>query len=137
MKKIFSAAAIIFSLTLSGCHSIQEAFKGEKRVFPDGIQQVNQKAFTLPLAQILQLHPDLLNDVQQSSIEQVFNHNENPTAAQVTVIQSGLMDDSVAAIRTIYQFKKNENQWFVVKAAKSYQCARHSQTNQFQTVLCL
>lgn len=136
MKKILSAA-FVFSLTLSGCQSVQGVFKGQKSKLPHGVQQPNQKTSTSPLAQILKLQPDLLDEVKQSSIQQVFNQNVNPTAAQVTVIQSGLMDDAVSATRTIYQFKKNHNQWFVVNAARSYQCARHSLSNEFQTALCL
>ena len=135
----------LVGISLSGCQTVQQL------KFPDVLSgkkssseksQVHQSKQTqasssnLPLAQIFKLQPDLMNSIQQSSIQQVFNRNENPTAAQVTVIQSGLMDDSVSAIRTIYQFKKNEKQWFVVNVEKSYQCARGDSNKGFQTALC-
>lgn len=134
----------LIGMLLSGCQNLQQfkfadVFNGTKSRSEQHIQQTKHAQIAssnLPLAQILKIQPDLLNTTQQSSIQQVFNHLENPTAAQVTVIQSGLLDDSVRAIRIIYQFKKNEKQWFVVHVEKSYQCARGAVKQGFQTTLC-
>ena len=54
----------------------------------------------------------------------MFNRVESPTVSRITVIQTGLMDDSVSAIRTEYSFKLVDEKWQLQNKQKSYQCAR-------------
>ena len=68
-------------------------------------------------------------------IDQQFNRAENPTDAEIIVEQAQL-DDSVAAIRTEYQLKRDQETWKVVNKKQSYQCARGGNTKTFQFELC-
>lgn len=89
-----------------------------------------------PLQQVLKAHSEILKNPVNFSIRQVFNNVESATAAQVVVIESGLMDDSVAAIRVDYTFKLINHTWKIQGAQKSYKCARGKNTQNFQKALC-
>ena len=79
--------------------------------------------------------PNLFHDETNLKIDQQFNRAENPTDAQVTVEQTQL-DDSVAAIRTEYELKRDQEVWKIVNKKQSYQCVRGDNTNKFQFELC-
>ena len=79
--------------------------------------------------------PNLFHDETNLKIDQQFNRAENPTDAQVTVEQAQL-DDSVVAIRTEYELKRDQQVWKIVNKKQSYQCARGDNTNKFQFELC-
>ncbi len=84
---------------------------------------------------VLSDQPDLFHEDSNLKIDQQFNSAENPTDAQVTVEQAQL-DDSVIAVRTEYQLKRNQDVWKVVNKKQSYQCARGENTETFQFDLC-
>ncbi|ENW83538.1 hypothetical protein F909_00549 [Acinetobacter sp. ANC 3929] len=84
---------------------------------------------------ILSDQPDLFHEENNLKIDQQFNRAENPTDAQVTVEQAQL-DDSVIAVRTEYQLKRDQDVWKVVNKKQSYQCARGDNTQSFQFELC-
>lgn len=139
----FILAATLFStLSLAGCNSLQSLYKSQ----PKAEQQAEQKKVPklvqpivqTPLQQIYVLQPDLAVELNQVSIQQVFNRVESPTAAQVTVIQSGLMDDSIDAIRTVYQFKRQDTgHWSLQQTQTSYKCQRDTdKTKPFKTQPC-
>ena len=79
--------------------------------------------------------PNLFHDETNLKIDQQFNRAENPTDAEITVEQAQL-DDSVAAIRTEYELKRDQQVWKIVNKKQSYQCARGDNTNKFQFELC-
>lgn len=79
--------------------------------------------------------PNLFHDETNLKIDQQFNRAENPTDAQVTVEQAQL-DDSVVAIRTEYELKRDQEVWKIVNKKQSYQCVRGDNTNKFQFELC-
>ena len=79
--------------------------------------------------------PNLFHDETNLKIDQQFNRAENPTDAEITVEQDQL-DDSVAAIRTEYELKRDQEVWKIVNKKQSYQCARGDNTNKFQFELC-
>lgn len=89
-----------------------------------------------PLAQVLKERPDLRKELATVELRQFFNRVESPTAAQVKVTETGLMDDSVRSIRTIYSFKLVDGNWEKVKTEKAYQCLRGKNTKSFQSQLC-
>jgi hypothetical protein len=91
---------------------------------------------TTPLQQVLKAQPNLLREEAMVEIRQVFNRKEAPTAAEIVVLEAGLMDDSVNAIRTVYQFKLAEKGWTLVDQKASYKCHRGKNTKTFQTELC-
>lgn len=79
--------------------------------------------------------PNLFHDESNLKIDQQFNSAENPTDAQVTVEQAQ-QDDSVIAVRTEYQLKRDQEVWKIVNKKQSYQCARGDNTDKFQFELC-
>ncbi len=79
--------------------------------------------------------PNLFHNENNLKIDQQFNTAENPTDAQITVEQAQL-DDSVVAVRTEYQLKRDQDVWKIVNKKQSYQCARGENTETFQFELC-
>ena len=89
-----------------------------------------------PMQQVLKAQPEIVTEHNNTSVQQVFNRVESPTVSRITVIQTGLMDDSVSAIRTEYSFKLVDEKWQLQNKQKSYQCARGKGSKGFQTQLC-
>ena len=75
------------------------------------------------------------HDETNLKINQQFNSAENPTDAEITVEQTQL-DDSVMAIRTEYELKRDQDVWKIVNKKQSYQCTRGENTEKFQFELC-
>lgn len=88
-----------------------------------------------PLAQVLSQRSDLRKNLSTVEIRQYFNQVESPTVAEVKVTETGLMDDSVRSIRTLYSFKNVKENWTLVNTKKEYQCARGSNKG-FQSGKC-
>ncbi|MEG2129571.1 MAG: hypothetical protein RRZ32_10460 [Acinetobacter sp.] len=84
---------------------------------------------------VLSDQPNLFHDESNLKIDQQFNRAENPTDAEITVEQAQL-DDSVLAIRSKYQLKRDQAVWKIVNKQQSYQCARGANTKTFQFDLC-
>ena len=78
---------------------------------------------------------DLRKDLSTVEIRQYFNQVENPTAAEVKVTETGLLDDSLKSIRTIYRFKNVNDDWKLIDTQKAYQCAR-GKNKGFQSARC-
>ncbi|MGP4769345.1 hypothetical protein HUN28_12500 [Acinetobacter oleivorans] len=89
-----------------------------------------------PMQQVLKAQPEIAKEHNNTSVQQVFNRVESPTVSRIVVIQTGLMDDSVSAIRTEYAFKLVDEKWQLQNKQKSYQCARGKGSRGFQTQLC-
>lgn len=89
-----------------------------------------------PLAQVLKERSDLRKELSTVEIRQYFNRVESPTAAEVKVTETGLLDDSVKSIRTVYRFKNVEGDWERTSTQKEFQCARGKNTKTFQTANC-
>ena len=89
-----------------------------------------------PLAQVLKERSDLRKELSTVEIRQYFNRVESPTAAEVKVTETGLMDDPVKSIRTVYRFKNVEGDWERTSTQKEFQCARGKNTKTFQTANC-
>lgn len=88
-----------------------------------------------PLAQVLKERSDLRKNLSTVEIRQYFNNVESPTAAEVKVTETGLLDDSVRSIRTVYSFKHIQDDWKLVNTKKEYQCNRGSNKG-FQSNRC-
>jgi hypothetical protein len=125
MLRIFAVTTVLLSLT--GCATTENLMNKAKGVVT---------STHTPLEQVLKAQPNLESELNSVEIRQVFNRVESPTAAQVTVLESGLMDDSVSAIRTTYQFKWVDEQWNLVEKKAAYKCSRGDNTKTFQTALC-
>ena len=125
MVRILGLTAALLSLT--ACATTENLMHKAKGVV---------HASSTPLEQVLKTQPNLASELNALEIRQVFNRVESPTAAQVTVLESGLMDDSVSAIRTTYQFKFIDEQWNLVDKKAAYKCSRGKNTKTFQTAVC-
>ena len=122
MLRLLAVSALCLSV-LSGCAAAQKiAHKGG--------------GSDTPLAQVLKERPDLRKELATVEIRQYFNRVESPTAAEVKVTETGLMDDSVRSVRTIYRFKNVEGDWERTSTQKEYQCQRGKNTKAFQTAVC-
>ncbi len=74
-----------------------------------------------PMQQVLKAQPEIVKEHNNTSVQQVFNRVESPTVSRITVIQTGLMDDSVSAIRTEYSFKLVD-----VREGKALEVSKHN-----------
>ena len=110
MIRLFSISALCLAV-FSGCATTE---KLASKVSFDGSD--------MPMQQVLKAQPDLVKNQNSLSIRQVFDRVESPTAAQIAVIESNLMDDSVSAIRTDYIFKQVENDWELQEIKKLSMC---------------
>ncbi|WP_171264655.1 hypothetical protein [Acinetobacter sp. ANC 4558] len=120
---------IIISLSvLSGCVTTKAL-----------VSNISSKKSTIktPLEQILKAHPELQLELSNLDIRQVFNKVEGPTAAQVTIVQSNLLDDSITAIRTTYRFKLHQNIWQQLDTVTEFKCMRGKNITDFQKQYCL
>ena len=120
MLRVFILSSLLLGV-MSGCATTSKL--------------MNFKSDT-PIQQVLQERPELLKDLATVEIRQFFNNIERPTAAQVKVTETGLKDDSVRSVRTIYSFKHIENNWELVNTHRSYQCMRGKNTKSFQAAQC-
>ena len=121
MIRLIAASAMCLGI-LSGCATTQNI-----------VNKVSNSG--TPLAQVLSERSDLRKDLSTVEIRQYFNQVENPTAAEVKVTETGLLDDSVKSIRTIYRFKNVNDDWKLIDTQKAYQCAR-GKNKGFQTARC-
>ena len=80
---------------------------------------------------------DLVHELATVEIRQYFNTVESPTLAEVKVTQTGLMDDSIAAKRTIYNFKLDGGKWVQVNKTNDHRCLRGKNTKDFQKENCI
>ncbi|WP_372403623.1 hypothetical protein ACDW34_15975 [Acinetobacter piscicola] len=123
MIRLFSISALCFAV-LTGCATTEKL-----------ASKVSFGGADTPMQQVIKAQPSILKNQNSLSVRQVFNRVENPTAAQIAVIDSNLLDDSVSAIRTDYIFKRVENEWKLQETKKTYQC-RRGHLKEFQSNLC-
>ena len=124
MLRLLAVTILGLGVMTSGCTTTQKL-----------IAKVQSSSDT-PLDQVLKMRPDLREELATVEIRQFFNRVESPTVGQVKVTETGLMDDSVRSIQTIYHFRKEEKNWKMHNTEKFYQCARGSNTKTFQKAVC-
>ena len=93
--------------------------------------------YTTPLQVVIQ-DKLLLEQEELSTIAltQELNSVENPNQVIITLTESGLLDDSVQALQTTYDIKKDEHGWYLEDKEVAYQCARGENTKDFVIDLC-
>ncbi|QKW81270.1 MULTISPECIES: hypothetical protein [Acinetobacter] len=124
MLRLLAVTILGLGVMTSGCTTTQKV-----------IARVQSSSDT-PLDQVLKMRPDLREELATVEIRQFFNRVESPTVGQVKVTETGLMDDSVRSIQTIYHFRKEEKNWKMHNTEKLYQCVRGSNTKTFQKAVC-
>ncbi|WP_347455498.1 hypothetical protein [Acinetobacter thermotolerans] len=123
MLRIICAILTLGVAVTGGCATTQDAI-------------LQLRAPDTPLEQVLRLRPELREQIATVELRQFFNSPEAPTAGQVKVTETGLKDDSVKAIQTIYHFRLDGRQWELVNTQKMYQCLRSSDQKKFQQKPC-
>ena len=123
MNKLIGLS-LLSTLVFTGCATTQKL-----------VSQVSGSSDT-PIAQVLNERSDLRKNLSTVELRQYFNRVENPTAAEVKLTETGLMDDSVKSIRTVYRFKNVDGQWQRIDKTQEYQCLRGKSTKTFQTAKC-
>ena len=116
--------SLLSTLVFTGCATTQKL-----------VSQVSGGGDT-PIAQVLNERSDLRKNLSTVELRQYFNQVENPTAAEVKLTETGLMDDSIKSIRSIYRFKNVDGQWQRIDKTQEYQCLRGKNTKTFQTAKC-
>ena len=116
--------SLLSTLVFTGCATTQKL-----------VSQVSGGSDT-PIAQVLNERSDLRKKLSTVELRQYFNQVENPTAVEVKLTETGLMDDSVKSIRSIYRFKNVDGQWQRIDKTQEYQCLRGKNTKTFQTAKC-
>lgn len=124
MLRLLAVTILGLGVMTSGCTTTQKV-----------IAKVQSSSDT-PLDQVLKMRPDLREELATVEIRQFFNRVESPTVGQVKVTETGLMDDSVRSIQTIYHFRKEEKNWKMHNTEKLYQCVRGSNNKTFQKAVC-
>lgn len=124
MLRLLAVTILGLGVMTSGCTTTQKV-----------IAKVQSSSDT-PLDQVLKMRPDLREELATVEIRQFFNRVESPTVGQVKVTETGLMDDSVRSIQTIYHFRKEKKNWKMHNTEKLYQCVRGSNTKTFQKAVC-
>lgn len=124
MLRLLAVTILGLGVMTSGCTTTQKV-----------IARVQSSSDT-PLDQVLKMRHDLREELATVEIRQFFNRVESPTVGQVKVTETGLMDDSVRSIQTIYHFRKEEKNWKMHNTEKLYQCVRGSNTKTFQKAAC-
>ncbi len=133
--KILTSLLLVGSL--SACNTVKSLYsKDKKDQSPVSASTEKISSSDTPLQQLFKLQPELAESLNSVSIQQVFNRAESPTAAQLTVVNSNLLDDSVFAIRTVYQFKNQAESWSLIKTETSFKCQRGPNTKTFQDKVC-
>ena len=116
--------SLLSTLVFTGCATTQKL-----------VSQVSGGSDT-PIAQVLNERSDLRKNLSTVELRQYFNQVENPTVAEVKLTETGLMDDSVKSIRSIYRFKNVDGQWQRIDKTQEYQCLRGKNTKTFQAAKC-
>ncbi len=90
-----------------------------------------------PIQAVLLDQPNFLNNATNLSISQQMNALEDPSNAQVTILQTEPSEDAVSKTRTEYLLKKDQTVWKIVNKNKviNVQKARKQQT--FKLILVL
>lgn len=121
MKKLLLAVGIIASAQLT--------------LAEDLASEINY--YTTPLQVVIQ--DQLLLEQEELStitLTQELNSIESPNHVIITLTESDLLDDSIQAIQTTYDIKKDERGWYLEDKEAAYQCRRGENTQEFIIELC-
>lgn len=89
-----------------------------------------------PIQAVLLDQPDLLNDASNLDISQQMNAADDPSNAQVTILQTDPSEDAITKVRTEYLLKRDQQVWKIVNKKQSYQCTKGQETPDFQVSPC-
>lgn len=96
-------------------------------------------SFQTPLQAVLADNNFIENtELPNVTLSQDLNRGESANKVMITLTESGLMDDSIAAIKTIYFIKQNDDAtWIIDEKFESRKCRRGEDAGVFTTDRCL
>jgi hypothetical protein len=62
------------------------------------------------------------DNISNLSVTQHVNSGESPDKAMVTIEESGLLDDSVSAEKTVFTMDYQKDKWQIVNRVKTQRC---------------
>ena len=71
------------------------------------------------------------------TLTQELSSVENPNHVIITLIEADLLDDSIQAVQTTYDIKKDEHGWYLEDKEAAYRCRRGENTKDFVIDFCL
>ncbi|HGJ5883727.1 hypothetical protein [Arsenophonus sp.] len=96
------------TIALSSCLLLAACDKQTKTTMSDNENK------PIPLA-IKMMGNSFQPDVSNVVITQRTNRVESPDSVEVSIVESGLLDDSVEAIKTIFTFILKDDKWILEK----------------------
>lgn len=101
-------------------------------------KNAEKEAFATPLQAVISGNPFMdESELSTITLSQEINRNESPNLVKITLIQSGLLDDSIESIKTIYYLSNAENGWFITDETRFQKCRRGNNTIDFTRKNCL
>lgn len=70
------------------------------------------------------------------SLTQTLNRVEGATEAVVTLIESNLLDDAIAAVKNVYFLSNDDSGWVINQTHSFQKCRRGDQTDRFTQKRC-
>jgi len=70
------------------------------------------------------------------TVTQRVNGGEMPDKAEVTVEESGLLDDSIAAEKTVFSLQYSDGRWAITGKVKTHQCRPERGHQDFSAQPC-
>lgn len=122
-KGLYMRALILGSLCLSLCSlSLADTSTSTANTPLEAVLAVNNVVSQTELANV--------------TITQTLNRVEGADQATVTLIESNLLDDSIAAIKTVFFLARNEAHWTIEQTHQFQQCRRGPMTDRFTQKRC-
>lgn len=100
------------------------------------ITEATETVYATPLQAVLADNPFTENDLSTLSLSQELNRGENADKVMITLIESGLLDDSIFATKNVYFIKRGEQGWSVDEKFKTQKCRRGEDTSSFISANC-
>ena len=100
------------------------------------ITEATETVYATPLQAVLADNPFTENELSTLSLSQELNRAGNADKVMITLIESGLMDDSIFATKNVYFIKRGEQGWSVDEKFQMQKCRRGEDTSSFISANC-
>lgn len=103
------------------------------------IAQENAVSFETPMQAVLADNNFVAQtELATISLTQTLNRGESADKIMITLTESGLMDDAIAAIKTTYFIKQNKDaMWIIDEKFETRKCRRGEDAGIFTSKRCL
>lgn len=100
------------------------------------ITEAIETVYATPLQAVLADNPFTENELSTLSLSQELNRAGNADKVMITLIESGLMDDSIFATKNVYFLKHGEQGWRIDEKFQTQKCRRGEDTSSFISANC-